>query len=87
MEDDVYDKKHRYIRKRYIHTRRHRSFYLEAGPRLGTAKEKCRNLTIHKIDSGHWMQNERADEVNEILSQWIATNVPLITSRRQLFNY
>ena len=46
-------------------------------------KEKCRRLTIHKIDSGHWMQNERADEFNKLLSQWIEINVPLAFSRQR----
>lgn len=43
---------------------------------MNPMKEKCRRLTINKIESGHWMQHERAVDVNNVLARWIATNVP-----------
>lgn len=48
---------------------------------INPMKKKCRRLTINQIDSGHWMQHERAEEVNKLLSRWIAINCPSIWGR------
>jgi soluble epoxide hydrolase / lipid-phosphate phosphatase len=41
---------------------------------LDPMKAKCQRLTIRQIDSGHWMQHERAADINKLLSRWIAVN-------------
>lgn len=50
---------------------------------MNPMKEKCRRLTISRIESGHWMQHERAAAVNQILLRWIMTNVPSALPYRQ----
>ena len=34
-------------------------------------RERCRNLTEHIVDSGHWMAQERPAEVNDLLLAWL----------------
>lgn len=45
----------------------------------GTAAEpmrqKCANLTEHIVDTGHWMAQEKPDEVNQHLQDWLAKQV------------
>lgn len=41
---------------------------------MNPMKEKCRRLTINQVDSGHWMQQERAEYLNKLLFRWIAIN-------------
>ena len=34
-------------------------------------REKCKNLTEKRIDSGHWMAQEKPEELNLILENWL----------------
>ena len=34
-------------------------------------RANCKNLTEHVVDSGHWMAQERPDEVNEKIAAWL----------------
>jgi len=36
-------------------------------------RSKCKNLTEHVIDSGHWMAQERPSDVNEKIEAWLKT--------------
>lgn len=45
--------------------------------RLGEPMRKyCRKLTEHSLASGHWMAQERPQEVNAMLASWLAREVP-----------
>ena len=35
-------------------------------------RELCKNLTEERLDCGHWMAQEKAAELNEILSNWLS---------------
>jgi pimeloyl-ACP methyl ester carboxylesterase len=39
-------------------------------------RERCRKLTEHTVESGHWMAQERPADVNNALVHWLATAVP-----------
>lgn len=39
-------------------------------------KRLCRKLTLHVVQSGHWMAQEKPVEVNAALVRWLATEVP-----------
>ena len=36
-------------------------------------RENCTNLTEKQIDSGHWMSQEKPDELNKALDSWISS--------------
>ena len=36
-------------------------------------RENCTNLTEKTIDSGHWMSQEKPQELNEMIDEWIST--------------
>ena len=36
-------------------------------------RENCTNLTEKQIDSGHWMSQEKPDELNKVLDSWISS--------------
>ena len=38
--------------------------------------EHCRDLTVHTLDTGHWMAQEAPAEVNAALVRWLAERVP-----------
>lgn len=38
-------------------------------------REHCRNLTTRVVSSGHWMAQEKPEEVNAALSHWLATSL------------
>jgi pimeloyl-ACP methyl ester carboxylesterase len=38
----------------------------------------CPNLTEHRVASGHWMAQERPNEVNAFLARWLAEQLPQI---------
>ena len=35
-------------------------------------REACKNLTEKRIDCGHWMAQEKPDELNLILKNWLS---------------
>ena len=39
-------------------------------------RAKCNNLTEQIIDTGHWMAQEKPDEVNAALRNWITEQIP-----------
>jgi len=39
-------------------------------------KKLCRDLTIERISSGHWMAQEKPVEVNASIAQWLDAKVP-----------
>jgi len=39
-------------------------------------RERCADLCESFIDSGHWMAQERPNEVNAALARWLACRVP-----------
>lgn len=43
----------------------------EFAPMTARMRAECRRLTVRTIASGHWMQHERATEVNAALLQWL----------------
>ncbi len=34
-------------------------------------RDGCHNLTEHIVDSGHWMAQEKPDQVNQHLHNWL----------------
>ena len=34
-------------------------------------RELCKNLTEERIDCGHWMAQEKPEELNKILGNWL----------------
>ncbi|KAF4573057.1 hypothetical protein EYR36_007567 [Pleurotus pulmonarius] len=38
---------------------------------IPVSQEACPNLIVHEFDSGHWVQLERKDEVNQELGAWL----------------
>jgi soluble epoxide hydrolase/lipid-phosphate phosphatase len=34
-------------------------------------RELCKNLTEERIDCGHWMAQEKPEELNKILWKWL----------------
>lgn len=45
---------------------------------LEPMKMACRQLAIRTLPTGHWMQNERPDEVSASLAGWISGRMPSI---------
>jgi soluble epoxide hydrolase / lipid-phosphate phosphatase len=39
-------------------------------------RDYCRDLMVATVDSGHWMAQEKPDQVNAALVRWLATRVP-----------
>jgi pimeloyl-ACP methyl ester carboxylesterase len=44
-------------------------------------RKYCRNLTEETIRTGHWMAQEKPQEVNAALAKWIASRIPGIWPR------
>ncbi|KAF9260819.1 alpha/beta-hydrolase [Marasmius fiardii PR-910] len=42
---------------------------------IHTTKTACKNLTVKKFQANHWVQLQRADEVNEELEDWLVGRV------------
>ncbi|KAH9916902.1 Alpha/Beta hydrolase protein [Fomitopsis serialis] len=40
---------------------------------LRTSTQLCSDLTVKELDTGHWLQLEAPDEVNETLKEWVET--------------
>lgn len=50
---------------------------LTDGTELGTPmREHCRDLTERLIESGHWMAQERPQEVSDAIADWLADRLP-----------
>jgi len=45
-------------------------------PLAGPMHELCRDLTIKRIESGHWMAQEKPVDVNARLAEWLGARVP-----------
>ena len=41
-------------------------------------RTKCKNLTEQIIDTGHWMAQEKPNEVNAALRNWISEQIPTV---------
>ena len=39
---------------------------------MASTREACKNLTEKRIDCGHWMAQEKPDELNLILKDWLS---------------
>jgi hypothetical protein len=41
-------------------------------------RKYCRDVTIRRVESGHWMAQEKPAEVNAHLVQWLVNRVPRV---------
>jgi pimeloyl-ACP methyl ester carboxylesterase len=49
------------------------------GSKLSEPTRKyCRDVTIRRVESGHWMAQEKPAEVNAHLVQWLVNRVPRV---------
>ena len=43
-----------------------------SSPKFAASTNKaCKNLTEKRIDCGHWMAQEKPDELNSVLKEWL----------------
>ena len=48
-------------------------------PLAAPMREHCRHLTEATIESGHWVAQEKPEDLNRILSNWITSQLPALT--------
>ena len=58
----------------FVHAAFDQVLATENSPMIKPMQKFCSDLTEAHLDTGHWMAQEKPDELNQVLEQWIQSN-------------
>lgn len=58
----------------FVHAAFDQVLATENSPMIKPMQKFCSDLTEAHLDTGHWMAQEKPDELNQVLQQWIQSN-------------